>query len=247
VCYIVYGEVWCWGSNALGQLGNASAGVLSLVPVAVTWDTDGDGLTDAEEALAGTEPFLPDTDGDGMADGYEAGHPCLDPIVDDASGDADGDGATNLQEHNSSTDPCVDEGPIDTDGDGCVDEKELGPNPSLGGDRDPSSPWDFFDVPAPSGPDLGSDGKPILTTSSARNKAVSLQDVGTVLTYVGRIASISPEYTQDNNDDGIPDGEQLDRTLSANPAKPWQSGPPNDAVSLQDVGIALAQVGHVCI
>ena len=46
-------------------------------------DTDGDGLTDAEEDDYGTDPRNPDTDGDGMPDGYEvkAG---LDPLFNDA-------------------------------------------------------------------------------------------------------------------------------------------------------------------
>jgi hypothetical protein len=34
-------------------------------------DRDGDGLTDAEEALLGTDPNNPDTDGDGLPDGWE--------------------------------------------------------------------------------------------------------------------------------------------------------------------------------
>jgi hypothetical protein len=34
-------------------------------------DTDGDGLTDSEENLAGTDPLNPDTDGDGGLDGFE--------------------------------------------------------------------------------------------------------------------------------------------------------------------------------
>src|SRR5207302_8965855 len=32
--------------------------------------------------------------------------------------------------------------PYDTDGDGCPDVKELGSNALLGGDRDPTNPWD---------------------------------------------------------------------------------------------------------
>ncbi len=36
-----------------------------------TVDTDGDGLTDAEERLLGTNPALVDTDGDGFSDGEE--------------------------------------------------------------------------------------------------------------------------------------------------------------------------------
>ncbi len=34
-------------------------------------DSDGDGLLDSEEAVAGTDPFNPDTDGDGLSDGQE--------------------------------------------------------------------------------------------------------------------------------------------------------------------------------
>ena len=34
-------------------------------------DTDHDGLTDAFEKLAGTNPVLADTDGDGLTDGFE--------------------------------------------------------------------------------------------------------------------------------------------------------------------------------
>src|SRR5437764_1349835 len=39
--------------------------------------------------------------------------------------------------------------PYDTDGDGCPDVKEAGANALLGGDRDPTNPWDFFDTPEP--------------------------------------------------------------------------------------------------
>lgn len=37
-------------------------------------DTDGDGLTDAEEDQYGTNPFLPDSDGDGYSDVFELEH-----------------------------------------------------------------------------------------------------------------------------------------------------------------------------
>ena len=45
-----------------------------------------------------TNPFLWDTDGDGMPDGWEVAHG-LNPLVNDANGDRDGDGVTNLQEY----------------------------------------------------------------------------------------------------------------------------------------------------
>ncbi len=34
----------------------------------------------------------------------------------------------------------------DSDGDGCGDARELGPDPTLGGQRDPNNPFDFYDV-----------------------------------------------------------------------------------------------------
>jgi len=68
-------------------------------------DTDGDGLTDgAEVHTHGTDPTNPDTEGDGMPDGWEAFYG-LDPLVDDAAEDPDGDGWTNLQEFEEGTDP----------------------------------------------------------------------------------------------------------------------------------------------
>jgi len=37
-------------------------------------DSDGDGLSDWQEAKLGTDPYDPDTDGDGLTDGWEVGH-----------------------------------------------------------------------------------------------------------------------------------------------------------------------------
>ena len=84
-------------------------------------DTDGDGLTDSAEVSAGTDPRSADTDGDGMPDGWEVGH-ALNPALDDSALDADGDGLSNLAEYASGTDPRS----ADTDGDGLSDREELG-------------------------------------------------------------------------------------------------------------------------
>ena len=67
-------------------------------------DSDGDGLTDAEEYELGTNPHLADTDGDGLPDGWEVANE-LDPLDNGSvnpsngpNGDPDGDGLTNLLE-----------------------------------------------------------------------------------------------------------------------------------------------------
>jgi len=68
-------------------------------------DSDGDGLTDAEEAVLGTDPNLADSDEDGMPDAWEVkwGLNPLDPA--DAAADADGDHVSNLREYELGTVP----------------------------------------------------------------------------------------------------------------------------------------------
>lgn len=101
-------------------------------------DSDGDGLTDAFEALAGTDPMNADTDGDGLSDGYEAMVSKTDPL----SEDTDGDGVPDAQELAEGTDPGslpgvagvvgrgefaenIRNGFVDTDGDGLSDTYEI--------------------------------------------------------------------------------------------------------------------------
>ena len=91
---------------------SGSAYVFALAPL----DSDGDGLTDAEEAVLGTDPNNPDTDGDGLDDFTEvdtAVNGCPDPLTPDSDGDTLLDGA----EVALGTDPCN----PDSDGDGVDD------------------------------------------------------------------------------------------------------------------------------
>ncbi|MFP6899186.1 MAG: LamG-like jellyroll fold domain-containing protein, partial [Roseibacillus sp.] len=73
-----------------------------------------------------------DGDSDGMSDAYETAHG-LNPALDDSALDLDGDGLTNLEEHDSGSHP----NNPDTDGDGLDDDAEAaaGTNP-LGSDSD---------------------------------------------------------------------------------------------------------------
>jgi hypothetical protein len=56
-------------------------------------DSDGDGLTDAEEGSLGTDPFNPDTDGDGLMDGEEVNVHFTNPLNADTDGDGQSDGS----------------------------------------------------------------------------------------------------------------------------------------------------------
>ena len=84
-------------------------------------DSDGDQLLDAEEISVGTDPLDADTEGDGMPDGWEVLNG-LDPLTGDAAGDSDGDGLDNLHEHELGTSPMSG----DSDGDGLTDRDEVG-------------------------------------------------------------------------------------------------------------------------
>lgn len=90
-------------------------------------DSDGDGLTAAEERFYGTDPEVADTDGDGFNDGEEvrAGFDPLGP----GKLDSDNDGFPDPDEREFGSDPFN----PDTDGDGYSDGDEIqnGYNPLI--------------------------------------------------------------------------------------------------------------------
>ena len=124
----------------------------------------------------------------------------------------------------------------DTDADGCADSEDIG----LG--FGPTSWYDFYDVPIPANSDP--------TPNGARNRAVNVQDLVGVLKYVGTAdnggSNGRVDYDSDKNGDGIEDGQDYDRSPGPLPNPPWNAGPPNGAVNVQDVVAVLRQAGLSC-
>lgn len=137
------GRVRTTGGNAWGQLGTGGTAP-SLVPVLVPnlvlvqnqWlveDADDDGSPSWQELLAGTDPFVGDTNGDGLPDGAERTGPA--GLAGDP--DPDGDGVATILEMARGTDPWN----ADTDGDGTGDGTDafpLDPARSAGPAPDPN-------------------------------------------------------------------------------------------------------------
>jgi MYXO-CTERM domain-containing protein len=108
-----------------------------------TSDTDGDGCTDAEEAVMGTDPNDPDTDDDGLTDCVEArGDNPTDPLDPDTDGDGLLDGTEDAN-HDGRLDPGeTDPNVRDTDGDGLDDGVEDADHDGIldPGETDPRNP-----------------------------------------------------------------------------------------------------------
>jgi hypothetical protein len=122
----------------------------------------------------------------------------------------------------------------DDDNDNCDDSFEPGLSPA----RSATNPWDFYDVPAPPLPDGG----------AARDEAVSLVDVASILQWFGAVNDDAPngsgrDYDDNNNANGIEDGAEYDRSSAGLSI----SGPPDGAVSLIDAAVAIEQFGDACV
>ena len=140
----------------------------------------------------------------------------------------------------------------DSDNDGCTDAEEQRDAPhnapgetGLYDRLSPANDGDFYDVPAPAITSMN--------PNPSKNKAVTLQDVSAVLFYSGTSAGnpgANPNgvtYGSDLNANGVPDGQEYDRTPSDLPNPPWGVKPHNNAVSGQDTSAALQQIGRSCI
>ncbi|MEZ5323735.1 MAG: LamG-like jellyroll fold domain-containing protein [Verrucomicrobiales bacterium] len=129
-------------------------------------DPDGDGLTNAQEVVLGTDPNNPDTDGDTLSDGVETntgtwagiGDTGTDPRKKDTDGDGLDDNVENPElPFVDASQPGTDPNKADTDGDQNGDRNEIanGLNPTV---ADPVLPnivsrWSFDGNLEDNGPD----------------------------------------------------------------------------------------------
>jgi hypothetical protein len=198
-------------------------------PIDADSDADGDGYSDACEAVRGSDPL--------DASSIPAGSL--------PSRDCDGDGVSDEDEEALGLNLFV----SDTDGEGCADGEELAgapaPKPGSTGAYNPLAWYDFYDVPVPVRPDPQANG--------TRNKAINFQDVLTVLAYVGtydgdggvpNLNGVS--YDSEKMGAGTKAGRDYDRSPSPPPSPPNDAGPPSGAVNFQDVLVVLGQIGLAC-
>lgn len=151
-------------------------------------DTDGDGLTDTEEATAGTNASLADTDGDGTNDGTEVANG-TDPLVDESTIDTDGDGLTDAEEATYGTDASL----TDTDGDGYSDYTEVTYST-------PTSPVDASVYPGSSSTS---------TTTTTTTTTTSADTDGDGLTDAEEATAGTDPNTAYTDGDGLSDYEEV--------------------------------------
>jgi alpha-tubulin suppressor-like RCC1 family protein len=117
--------VKCWGSEAFGQLGNSVQSYTDFALNPVSWTVPGWGQPQPAELAVG------------------GAHTC---VLISTFAECWGWNLFGQLGNNSTPDTATWVGQ-DTDKDGCTDAQELGPNHAVGGQRDPTNFWDFFDTP----------------------------------------------------------------------------------------------------
>ncbi len=142
-------------------------------------DTDGDGLSDANEAELGTNPQKVDTDADGLTD-YQETVLGTNPLkldtdndsVSDYNEDCDEDGIKNGAEYEGGTNPVL----YDTDADGLSDHEEINTystNPTVT-DTDDDGATDGWEIQNGTNPLEANESFDVTATSGEDDSAVAL-------------------------------------------------------------------------
>lgn len=125
----ILGGIGAAGAIAAGSGGGSGGGSSSNNSHPSDYDSDHDGVNDADEKAAGLDPKNPDTNGDGILDGDE---------------DSDGDGKTNAEESNPDSNTITDK-----DGNGTsdiIEGKDENGNPTKPKDTDDDGTPDYKDT-----------------------------------------------------------------------------------------------------
>jgi hypothetical protein len=117
----------------------------------------------------------------------------------------------------------------DSDGDGCDDEREVGPNPALGGGRDPNNVWDFFDTP---------------NDANVRDGAITAGDLARVVARFG--SSGSKALDPLSSPPPAPSYHTAFDRTSVGEAPNGHPQGPNGSVTAQDIALIVSQFGHSC-
>ena len=186
-------------------------------------DSDGDGLTDEQEQVIGTDPRSADTDGDGLTDGEEVATHNTDPKL----ADTDGGGISDGAEVNRGTDPRTSSDDIaddyDTDNDGLTDAEEetAGTDPE-DSDSDDDGLTDGAEVntyltnPNEADTDNGgvNDGDEVAAGTDPRSNpgddsAVANDTDGDGLSDEDEATYGTDPNDSDSDDDGLSDGQEV--------------------------------------
>ena len=176
-------------------------------------DTDGDGLSDFDELQTGTDPTKADTDDDGLRDGAESSWN-TNPLA----ADSDGDGISDGDEVHG--DPATDPNLADTDGDGLADgiERTLGTDPTLA-DTDGDGLSDSEEVSGnvitdPKNPDTDGDGLKDGEEASYGGDPTDPDTDNDGLTDAEEVEAGTDLTLVDTDGDGLSDKEELFTTLT---------------------------------
>jgi len=203
----------------------------SVLRVGENPDSDDDGLTNAEEAALGTDPFDPDTDNDGLGDGAEVithGTDALDADTDDdgvSDGALDPDGA-GLTVAGPDSDPFSDN---DQDGDGLVNSEETSSGSDgfitdpLNPDTDGDGLNDGYEETLGTDPlDTDTDDDALTDASEIGVHQTDPNDPDTdddALTDGAEVGTYGTDPVDaDSDDDGLSDGDEV--AAGTNPADP---------------------------